>query len=514
MKHKPLTRILAMILMLAMISFVPVVMAEDAADDTDVSEEVTEDTEVAEETEDSEVTEDTDVADETEEPSSDEDIIAQLTPAEGTVKIFTNVTGGKDEEEMDLFAAELGAALGLEIIMEKPASDYSQVLLQKLGAGEAYDLIYFNTPVMHNLHEQEVLTDITDRVENSAILGDPENVLEEEWEAIKIDDKIYASFNKKEVHRLVNVNQAKAEAAGLDGRAIDPTLDGYYEFMKAMKDEHGDDFYGVSMVLKDAWDMQPWFAAEGLKTGIVTNEDGTFSVPISQDEAAPVWEWLNMLYNEGLLDPDSATDGSGEMRSKFQSGQTALVTDWAAWTGLYNSNAGEQFPEEFEAVAIPGPQTPDGGHLLNRGDASLWGIPANAENPDGAFRVLEYFATQPGGVLLSLGIKDHDYTVEDGVYTLTEVGVSHGLDHGAPVPIYEKFERPSPDNEGYTDMNSYVEEAMEYIQYAVPETSNELTDTYKEIAGKYSIQIVTGEIAVNEGLEAMRQELTDAGILQ
>lgn len=513
MKHKPLTRVLAMILMLAMIAFAPVVIAEDAADDAEV-EEVADEAEVSEDSETEEAADADEDVDDVTEAMEEVDVIEQLTPAEGTVKIFTNVTGGKDEEEMNLFAAELGETLGLEIIMEKPASDYGQVLLQKLGAGEAYDLIYFNTPSMYNLHEQGVLTDITERVENSAILGDPENVLQEEWDAIKIDDSIFASFNKKEVHRLVNVNQAKAEAAGLDGRAIDPTLDGYYEFMRAMKDEYGDDFYGVSMVLKDAWDMQPWFAAEGIKTGIVTNDDGTFSVPISQDEAAPVWEWLNMLYNEGLLDPDSATDGSGEMRSKFQSGQTAVVTDWAAWTGLYNSNAGDQFPEEFEAIAVPGPQTPDGGHLLNRGDASLWGIPVNAENPDGAFRVLEYFATQPGGVLLSLGIKDHDYTVEDGVYTLTDIGISHGLDHGAPVPISEKFERPSPDNEGYIDMNSYVQEAMEYIEYAVPETSNELTDTYKEIAGKYSIQIVTGEIAVDEGLEAMRQELTDAGILQ
>ena len=52
------------------------------------------------------------------------------------VRILTAVTGGKDEEEMKLFEEALEKGTGLQITMEKPASDYDNVLMQKIQAGE------------------------------------------------------------------------------------------------------------------------------------------------------------------------------------------------------------------------------------------------------------------------------------------------------------------------------------------------------------------------------------------
>lgn len=51
----------------------------------------------------------------------------ELTPATGAVKMLVNVTGGKDDAEMVLFAEALSKATGLEISMEKPPSDYTQI---------------------------------------------------------------------------------------------------------------------------------------------------------------------------------------------------------------------------------------------------------------------------------------------------------------------------------------------------------------------------------------------------
>lgn len=423
------------------------------------------------------------------------------------VRILSAVTGGKDEDEMKLWQQALSELVGFEVIVERPASDYTNVMLQKLKNNEKYDLIYLGQDMVASLVQQGALLDITDMVEASPILGDSSNILPTEWDDIRIDGRIYAGFNKKEVHRVVNINKIIAEKAGVDVANIAPTLDGYYEAFKAMKAAQGDGFYGLNAVVADAWDLQPWFSSLGIKAGIVYDESGNMTVPYASEAAIPVWEWLAKLYKEGLMDPDSLTDKSGDMRNKFQSGTTGVVTDWAAWTGLYNVNAGDQYPAAFEAFPLPGTQTPDGSYMLARGGASLFSIPVNAENPEGAIKVLECFATQEGGDLLSIGIEGHDYTVENGQVALTEIGQSHGKDHGAPVPISEKFVSKVGWNPGF-------EEAMKYLPYASIEVSNEYTGKFKEIVGKHGTQIVGGAVSAADGVKAMQEELQQAGVLQ
>lgn len=424
-----------------------------------------------------------------------------------TVDILTAVTGGKDEPDMEAFVAELEELTGLTINMEKPANDYNTVLLQKLAnGGEGLDLIYFNQDAMQALVDQEAIMDITEYIEASEILSDPEVIPAEEWDNIRLDGRLYAGFNKKEVHRLPNLNtalMAQYEVADL----AEETLEGYHALFTEMKEKIDiDGFYPINIALSSLNDVQPWFASQGLKTGIVVDENGNKTVPIVSEASKPVWEWLRTLYEEELLDPASLTDTTKELRNKFQSSQTGLVVDWAAWTGLYNVNAGDDYPDSFEATPLPGTQTPDGSYMLHRGAASLWGVPSTSDNVEGAIKVLETFATQEGGILLSLGSEGYDYNIENGEYVLTEIGELHGKDHGAPFPISEQFEAPLPHNPG-------VDEALEYLQFATTETYLPESPEYLEIVGQGAIQIVSGAISVEEGLAQMQQQLSDAGII-
>ncbi|MDO4293731.1 MAG: extracellular solute-binding protein [Eubacteriales bacterium] len=430
--------------------------------------------------------------------------------AGGTVKMLVGVTGGKDDEEMRLFVDEMEKATGLQIEIEKPASDYDQVMMQKLSGGEVYDLIYVSAGQYMNLAEQEALTDITDDVHASDILTN--NIDQQEWDDITIDGKIYAGFNKKEVHRVVALNNTLLKKAGIDYKTIEPTMDGYYEvFQKMRQVSDTEDFYPFDVVLSEAWDLQPWMAAAGLKTGVLLNEDGKKYVPISTDEAAPVWEWFKKLYDDGLMDPSSFVDKTSDMREKMGAStqKTGCSVDWAAWVGLHNANAESAglTAEDYEVVSLPGLQTPDGKYMLGKGGASLFAVPANAQNVEGAIRVLEYFATQEGGELLSVGIEGYDYVVEDGVYTHTEIGAAHGNDHGAPVPIYKDFVAPM----GY---NTGMEEALGYGEYASIEMTIPNEADYKEIVGKWAIKMVKGETSIEDGLAGMRQELLERGVTE
>lgn len=411
---------------------------------------------------------------------------------------------------MELFVQKREEAIGIDVEMEKPASDYSQVMMQKLSGGEKYDLIYVSASEYANLVEQEALKDITEYVKNSDILSN--NIEQQEWEDITIDGKVYAGFNKKEVFRAVALNNTLLKQAGIDYKEIEPTMDGYYEVFKKMKEtSQVKDFYPFDVILKETWDLQPWMAAAGLKTGVQLDENGKKYVPISTDAAAPVWEWFKKLYDEGLMDPGAFVDTTTDMREKMgaSSQKIGCSVDWAAWIGLHNANAQTEgiTEEEYEVVSLPGLKTPDGNYMLGKGGASLYAVPANAENVEGAIKVLEYFATQEGGELLSIGVEGYDYTKEGDTYTLTETGKAHGKDHGAPVPIYKDFKAPFGYNPG-------MEEALSYGEYASIEMTIPNEAEYKEIVGKWGIQIVKGEVSSEEGLANMRQELKERGVTE
>lgn len=440
---------------------------------------------------------------ETEATKNSETESAQIESTDA-VQILTSVTGGKDEEEMGVFEDKLGELAGYPVEMEQPASDYNTVLLQQLRAGgEGLDLIYFDQSQMYDLIEQGALLDITEHVENSEILSN--NVPQEEWDGIEVDGSYYAGFNKQEVHRVVNVNQEILDEHGLE--LEEESLEGYYNLFQEMKDSvDNENFYPLNAVISDVWDIQPWMAAEGLVSGVVEDENGNQTVPYASDEAVVVWEWLAQLFEEGLLDPSSLTDDSTAMRNKFQSGDTGVVVDWIAWTGLYNANAQDDYPENFNAVPAGGAQTPDGEYILSKGGASLWGIPASSDNVEGAIAVLETFATQEGGELLSVGIEGHDYEVENGEYVLTEVGEDHGNDHGAPFPIYKDFQMP-------VELNPGVEEGLEFFEYAEVPTMGPETTEANEIIAEQAILILQGDVSAAEGVENMQNNLRDSGII-
>lgn len=432
------------------------------------------------------------------------------TEATGSTKevdILTAVTGGKDKEEMELFEEELENISGYPVSMEQPASDYNDILIQKLRAGgEGLDLIYFDQSQMHDLVDQGALLDITEYVNDSEILSDSEVIAPEEWDNIEIDGSYYAGFNKKEIHRVVNLNQALMDEHGLE--LEEESLEGYYNLFSDMKESVDDpDFYPLNTVLSELYDIQPWMASEGLRYGITEDEAGNSSVPYASDDAIVVWEWLQTLYEEELLDPSSMTDSTTELRNKFQSGQTGVAVDWAAWTGLYNASAEDDYPENFEAVPAGGTTNADDEYMLTRGVASLWGIPATSDNVKGAMAVLESFATQEGGDLLSVGIEGHDYNIEDGEFEQTEVGASHSNDHGAPFPINEQYENP-------TEYNPGVEDAMELLEYAeVPPVSPE-TNAVQQIVAEHGMNIVSGSTSAEEGVQNMRDDLTSEGIIE
>lgn len=443
-------------------------------------------------------------------------LFAQAQPERGAVevKVLAGVTGGKDEAENKLFEEAMEKATGLNINWEKVPSGYDQVLMQKLGAGEAYDLIYLNQFQMYTLAKQGALTDITDRIANSKVYA--ENVDSTELEKIALNGEYYAGFNKLEVFPLVNVNKAITDKVGIDLSKLN-TLEDYYQMLKKVKvymeqTEGRRPYYPFFTYMPDIWDLQPWFSSVGLRRGVFVDENGKKYAPYVDPKAEPVWQWLAKLYREGLMDPTSFTGKTGDMRNKmWQSQDIVMDVDWAAWTGLYNNNArtAGTYPGKVNVVGLPGTKSPDGKYLLEQGGASLWAIPSNAKNPDEAFKLIEFMATEEGGLLLSAGIEGHDFVWKDGKIQYTEVGVAHAKDHGAPFPISTQF-----DLKVLGEMNPGVLESVNIgrradVEVAPMGYANGELDArrYYDIMSKWMTDCVMGKISARDAIRGAENEL-------
>ena len=430
------------------------------------------------------------------------------------IRVLTAVSGGKDDAENKLFEETLEKATNLNISWEKVPSSYDQVLMQKLGAGEAYDLIYLNQFQMYSLAKQGALLDITDRIANSKTYQD--NVDSLELEKINYNGKYYAGFNKLEVYPLVNVNKAITDKVGIDLSKL-TTLDDYYKMLKAVKvymekTEGRKPYYPFFTYMPDIWDLQPWFSSVGLRRGVFVDSQGKKTAPYVDAKAKSVWEWLAKLYKEELMDPTSFTGKTGDMRSKmWQSQDIVMDVDWAAWTGLYNNNAmiAGNYPSKVNVVGLPGTKSPKNTYLLEQGGASLWAIPSNAKNPEGAFKIIEYLATKEGGLLLSAGIEGHDYVIQDGKLEYTEIGVKHAKDHGAPFPISTQFDLTILGTMNPGVLESVAIGKRSDVEVAPMGYANGELDTrkYYDIMSKWMTDCVMGKLDAASAMQGAENEL-------
>ncbi|QNG58225.1 extracellular solute-binding protein [Bacillus sp. PAMC26568] len=425
------------------------------------------------------------------------------------LRILTNVVGGKDPEEQELFEKEIERLTGMKVKMDKPPADYDQKLLAAMSSGEKYDLVYLTKPMLDVLVEQGVLADLTDKVKDSNILSDTSIIPKEEWELVKTEDeKIYGVFNKFEGGTLPTIRQDWMDKLKLEKPK---SLDDFYNVLKAFKEKDPDgngkdDTYGLSTA--GLYDIQGFMSAAGVKYRYVIDEEGNRTIPYASEAAIPVYEWFAKLYKEGILDPNFATNDSGKMRDMFLTDRVGMVTYWDAWVGLFNNIAQTENKASFEAKGIAGAEGPDGKIMLRRGDPSLWSIPVNAENPELAMEFLEFWHSEEGNILGTLGIKDHDYTEKDGKYELTDIGKEHGMDHGAPFPSNRKFKNPIGIFPG-------VEEAQQVIldNNATVEVSTADWTEAEKIVTNYAFKAMMGEMPAKEAVAQMHDELLSANLI-
>lgn len=442
------------------------------------------------------------------EPSADflaaqDALLEDLKQYEGKkIKMLSAVAGGKDPEEDALFAKEFQRLTGIELELVHPTADYSQKLQADLTAGVVYDLIYTNKTTMDTMVDQEVLVDLTEKIENSAVLSDPTVIPTAEWDLITYDGHIYSVFNKFEGSRMLTMRGDWLDKLGLEAPS---TLDELYDTMVALRDGDpaGDGTQPLGFSSTEAYDVQPFFSAFGLHNGYNIAEDGTRSIDYASDAAIPAYEFMNKLFVEGLYDPNFATQDMAAVRNQFMTDKLSSLCYWDTWVGLFNAQMQASNPDtEFAAIGVAAAADENGNVLLTRGTPSVWVVPVNAPDPDLSFKVLEWWHTFPGITLTSLGIEGHDFTVTDGVYELTEIGAQHSMDHGQPTPYNTNWVNPVGELPG---LRAAQEITREYavLDYYGPDWDPSI----KPLVDEAIIRMILGDVSPADGVAALQDEL-------
>lgn len=210
------------------------------------------------------------------------------------------------------------------------------------------------------------------------------------------------------------------------GYEYDGTLDSFTGLLRAIKEETGKAPFTIRSGL---WGLMETFASSfGLDTNIGFYDDETEQyIVCSYDERLyKELVWLNMLWNEGLIDPEYSLNTTEMWEEKMTTSQTFVTRDYFVRCEGLTNPVREQDPDSsFEMGAIALPVTEDGykPYLWSNGTVTpgnQWCISADTEYPETCMAILDWAYSEKCTLWCNYGVEGETYTMVDGVPTFTD----------------------------------------------------------------------------------------------
>ncbi len=253
-------------------------------------------------------------------------------------------------------------------------------------------------------------------------------------------------------------------------------------------------------ILADEWRFlisvtnPAWAATGGSDDGEWYVDPETYEVVRhhTREEEKEYFRWLNHMYNEGLLDPESFTQKYDQYKAKIASGRTLALTD-AAWeiseaqTALRQAGLEDRMHGQYPIVLDEDTEC-----RVNQspGYTGGWGISItkNCEDPERAIAFLDWMATEEAQVLTHWGIEGEHWEydgdgkrvflpeIDDMRRTDPEFSKKTGIgNYTYPFPEWGNGIKDSTDN--YVQPDSEIDDVMENY-----------TDVEKEVLAGYGVK--------------------------
>lgn len=486
---------------------------------------------------------------------------------------------GKNGNWDNPVAKAITEATGVTLDVSYPVAsqgDAKEDIALMIANDEYPDMIYAKGSAT-DLYQAGALIDMTDLIEKygpniKKMYGAEMEKLKWSQDDPGIYQLSYAGVNQK---TLTTGGSCQIQWAALkeNDYKYPKTLDEYEKMIKSYlaahpKTEDGLDMIGITMSASD-WH---WMITLGNPAGLIADAspdngqwiiDDEYNVHYKHvtDEEKEYFKWLCRMYNEGILDPNFATQTDDDYIAKVASGRVVAITDaeWHYSQCEATLVADGKVDQTYVGLPVTLREDQVEKALLYQGTTVGWGIgiTKSCEDPVRAIKFLDYLCSDEGQILYHWGIEGENYFLDDNgqpYRTDEEVAKAQsdpdyakntGIDNYTRFPIYgtgsysedgfpytpttkesvianyntaEKEGCEAMGFEMLTDMFAQPEE-FDLLPYSAlwayqqPQELAEKQTILDEIAWPGLVKCVTGtEDEFDGNWESMVQELTDNGL--
>ena len=486
---------------------------------------------------------------------------------------------GKNGNWDNPVAKAITEATGVTLDVSYPVAsqgDAKEDIALMIANDEYPDMIYAKGSAT-DLYQAGALIDMTDLIEKygpniKKMYGAEMEKLKWSQDDPGIYQLSYAGVNQK---TLTTGGSCQIQWAALkeNDYKYPKTLDEYEKMIKSYlaahpKTEDGLDMIGITMSASD-WH---WMITLGNPAGLIADAspdngqwiiDDVYNVHYKHvtDEEKEYFKWLCRMYNEGILDPNFATQTDDDYIAKVASGRVVAITDaeWHYSQCEATLVADGKVDQTYVGLPVTLREDQVEKALLYQGTTVGWGIgiTKSCEDPVRAIKFLDYLCSDEGQILYHWGIEGENYFLDDDgqpYRTDEEVAKAQsdpdyakntGIDNYTGFPIYgtgsysedgfpytpttkesvianyntaEKEGCEAMGFEMLTDMFAQPEE-FDLLPYSAlwayqqPQELAEKQTILDEIAWPGLVKCVTGtEDEFDGNWESMVQELTDNGL--
>lgn len=342
----------------------------------------------------------------------------------GTVTIMMQDSDSCQLLEDSYAIQQIEEATGVDIELQAiPSSDYDDKKTMMIATNTMADIMYVDQEEVMAYCESGVFLPLNDYIDEYV----PNfKALMEEIPDIKgamVDGVLYG-FPKlfRQINRMGMVPMIRQDVMKELGWEEEPkTLDELYDLLLAMKEKYPD-LYPVSSRWDASWLIECWAYPLGSGYGIYFDKDvdgGKWVYGELTDEFENALQYLNNMYEDGLLDPDYLTNETSDWKDKVATGKTLFYYDNPSFCTSLNV-ALKEINEEYEMGPI---------HIMENsygqsrtfyyeryilGGFSQFVVAANTDNIEGVMAIFDYVYSEEGCNANNYGRLGETYEIVDG----------------------------------------------------------------------------------------------------
>lgn len=358
--------------------------------------------------------------------STDENGVTTLT--------FYNSDLQEDDPWTDPVAEILTEKTGVKLDTDHPVGEDKERISLMIAEQKFPDMIYAKGDA-GSLIDAGVLIDMTDLIEEYG--PNIKKMYGDEFDKLKHSEDDPAIYQLSSYQmggtKYEDSGTAQVQFAVLkeNNYEVPKSLD---EFEKMIKDylaahpktEDGMDMIGISLSASD-WH---WMITLGNPSGYIAegapdngqwliDEDYNATYKFASEKVREYFQWLNRMYNEGILDPEFATQTHDDYIAKISSGRVLALFDtlWDYQDGEKILKQDGKLEQTYCGLPLGMDESVKVPTLMYQGLATGQGvgITTSCENPEAAIKYLDYICSDEGQVLVNWGIEGTNYLVdEDG----------------------------------------------------------------------------------------------------